>query len=78
MTIRRWRLVVKLWRQVLGSMKGNIFKLAWQFLPEMFMVLRGGMPKMIMLIELTGNDETVLMTRLEQLGAAVRKFAAPG
>ena len=43
------KVAVKLWRQVLRSMKGNVFVLAWQFLPEMLMVLRGGMPKMIML-----------------------------
>lgn len=69
------QVAVKLWRQVLGSMKGNIFTLAWQFLPEAWMVLRGGMPKMIMLIELTGNDEQALVAQLEQLGVAIEKFA---
>jgi FAD/FMN-containing dehydrogenase len=67
---------VKLWRQVLGSMKGNIVKLAWQFLPEAWMVLRGGMPKMIMLVELTDDDEKKLVGRLEELGAMIRKFSA--
>ncbi len=67
---------VKLWRQVLGAMKGNILKLAWQFIPEAFMVLTGGMPKMIMLVELTGDDEPQLNAKLADLGAAVRKFAA--
>jgi FAD/FMN-containing dehydrogenase len=66
---------VKLWRQVLRSMKGNIFTLAWQFIPEMFMVLRGGMPKMIMLIELTGDDEPALVAELKKLGTAVETFA---
>jgi FAD/FMN-containing dehydrogenase len=65
---------VKLWRQVLSSMKGNVFKLGWQFLPEMWMVLRGGMPKMIMLVELTGDDETELVAKLNQLAADVKKF----
>ncbi len=67
---------VKLWRQVLGSMKGNAFVLAWQFLPEMTMVLRGGMPKMIMLIELTGDDEKELMAKLGELHTDTLKFAA--
>ncbi len=66
---------VKLWRQVLGSMKGNVFKLGWQFLPEMWMVLRGGMPKMIMLVELTGDDEKALVEKLNQLADDVRAFA---
>jgi FAD/FMN-containing dehydrogenase len=69
------QVAVKLWRQVLGSMKGNIFKLAWQFIPEMLMVMRGGMPKMIMLVELTGDDEPALVAELKRLGVAIEKFA---
>jgi FAD/FMN-containing dehydrogenase len=68
------QVAVNLWRQVLGSMKGNIFKLAWQFLPESWMVMRGGMPKMIMLIELTGDDEPALVAKLEKLGDAIKAF----
>ncbi len=66
---------VRLWRQVIGSMKGNVLVLGWQFLPEMWMVLRGGMPKMIMLVELTGDDEKELVAKLEELRAAIAKFA---
>ncbi len=69
------QVAVKLWRQVLGSMKGNVITLGWQFLPEVFMVLRGGMPKMIMLVELTGNDEQELQSELMKLGDAVKDFA---
>ena len=70
------QVAVKLWRQVLASMKGNAFVLAWQFLPEMLMVLRGGMPKMIMLIELTGDDIPALETKLGELHADIAQFAA--
>jgi FAD/FMN-containing dehydrogenase len=66
---------VKLWRQVIGVMKGNIFSLGFQFLPEAWMVLKGGMPKMIMLIELTGNDEKELDAQLGALTIAIQKFA---
>lgn len=66
---------VRLWRQVLRSMKGNIFSLAWQFVPEMLMVLGGGMPKMIMLVELTGDDGQELDARLAALRADILKFA---
>jgi FAD/FMN-containing dehydrogenase len=68
-------IAVKLWRQVLGSMKGNVFALAWQFLPEIMMVLRRGMPKMIMLIELTGDDKKELAAKLGELRADIVKFA---
>ncbi len=69
------QVAVKLWRQVLGSMKGNVISLGFQFLPEVFMVLRGGMPKMIMLIELTGDDEAELTGELVKLGDAIKGFA---
>ncbi len=66
---------VTLWRAVLGSMKGNIFKLAWQFIPEMLMVLRHGMPKMVVLVELASDSEHDLAMQLERLRAAVNKFS---
>jgi FAD/FMN-containing dehydrogenase len=69
------QVAVRLWRQVIGSMKGNVFTLGWQFIPEMFMVLRGGMPKMIMLVELTGDDEKELGTQLDSLCATINTFA---
>jgi FAD/FMN-containing dehydrogenase len=68
-------IAVQFWWPLLRSMKGNIFKLGWQFIPEMLMVLRGGMPKMIMLVELTGDDEKELNEKLEVLGADILKFA---
>ena len=69
------QVAMKFWRQVIGSMKGNFLKLAWQFLPEAWMVFRGGMPKMIMLIELAGDDEAALVAKLQKLCAAVQRFA---
>lgn len=69
------QVAVKLWRQVIGSMKGNVFSLGLQFIPEMVMVLRGGMPKMIMLVELTGDDEHALEEKLGTLRDAVAEFA---
>lgn len=35
----------------------NIFALAWNFLPEFWMLLAGGVPKMILLAEFTGSTE---------------------
>ncbi len=70
------QVAVKLWRQVIGSMKGNVITLGLQFLPEMWMVLTGGMPKMIVLVELTGDDEHALDAELAALTASIRKFAA--
>ena len=69
------QVAVKLWPQVVGSMKGNILKLIWQFIPEMLMVVRGGMPKMVMLVELTADDESTLTQQLAALHNTVDGFA---
>jgi FAD/FMN-containing dehydrogenase len=68
------QVAVKLWRQVLRSMKGNIVTLGLQFIPEMWMVFTGGMPKMIMLVELNGDDEPALVTKIGELRDAIAKF----
>lgn len=53
-----FKLILKYLPDVIKFFKNkNIFSLAWQFLPEMFMVLTGGMPKIVMLAEFTGDTE---------------------
>jgi FAD/FMN-containing dehydrogenase len=69
------QVAVKLWRQVIRSMKGSVFSLGWQFLPEAWMVLKGGIPKMIMLVELAGDDEAELVAKLGQLCGVIEEFA---
>lgn len=49
------------------TMHTGLFKLAWSFLPEFFMVLRGGLPKFVLLIELTDDDAETLNRRVAQL-----------
>jgi len=53
-----FKLILKYLPDVIKFFKNkNIFSLAWQFLPEAFMVLTGGMPKMVLLAEFTGDSE---------------------
>lgn len=66
---------LKFWREVVGAMKGNALLLGLQFIPEAIMALRHGMPKMVLLCELTDDDEQKLVARLESLRSAVKKFA---
>src|SRR6266481_5753291 len=63
---------------IIKAMKGSFLKLIWQFIPEAFMFLRGGMPKMVVLIELTSDDEIDLAARLKALHDEVaQKFHVP-
>ena len=49
-------------------------KLGLQFIPDMFLVLRGGVPKMILMAEVTGNDEDELEKRAGDILEAVKPF----
>jgi FAD/FMN-containing dehydrogenase len=61
------------------SMKGDFFKLIWEFLPEIGMVLRGGgIPKMILLVSLAAHEERELQARTTELIKAVKNgFRVP-
>jgi FAD/FMN-containing dehydrogenase len=67
---------LKFWREVVATMKGNALLLGLKFLPEAFMALRGGMPKMVIMAELTEDDADKLDQRLESLRSAFKKFAS--
>ncbi len=45
----------------------SIFRIAWGFLPEFWMALTGGLPKLILLAEFTSDSEEELQRRLDAL-----------
>lgn len=49
-------------------------KLGLQFIPDMLLVLRGGVPKMILMAEVTGDDEEKLEIRAREILEAVKPF----
>ena len=57
-------------------MGGNIVKLGWSFLPEIGMVLRHGMPKMVLMIQFSGDDEAALAQHLAAVKRAIDEFDA--
>ena len=75
------KFAVKYFPEMLASMKGGgAFKLMWSFLPEAGMVLRGGLPKLVLLVEFAGDDlaeieknETALEKDLKPFKFAVRR-----
>ncbi len=48
---------IRFFGDILKIMKGNFFTLAKEFLPELWMVLSGGVPKLILLAEFTSDTE---------------------
>ncbi len=68
-------MATQFWRELVRTMKGNLFRMFWQFLPEIGMVLRGGIPKMILLVELTDVDHRRLQQRQQKLIKSLSAFA---
>jgi FAD/FMN-containing dehydrogenase len=50
-------------------------KLGWQFIPEIKMMIRGGMPKLIIVAEFTGETDAEIDERLYMAYNAVRKYS---
>lgn len=52
----------------------NILRLGWRFLPEFWMTVTGGFPKLVLLAEFTGNDEQEINQKISQTYAAIAKY----
>lgn len=57
--------------RIIGA--SSIVSLGLQFLPEAWMALRGGIPKLIVMAEFTGDDESDVKKRASEALAIVRK-----
>ncbi len=69
------RLAVKFFPDFLKN-KGvfGMLKLMWSFLPEFFMLLTGGFPKLILLVEFAGNDDKLIDEKCIQLVEKIKHF----
>jgi FAD/FMN-containing dehydrogenase len=69
------KLAVKFFPDFLKN-KGFIgmFKFMWSFLPEFFMMVTGGFPKLIILAEFSDNDEKVVDEKCDALVEKIKSF----
>ena len=56
---------------ILKIMKGGFFTLAREFLPEFWMVVSGGVPKLILLAEFTGDSDDEALQKAEAAKSAI-------
>ncbi len=64
--------------ELIKQMKGSALSLGFKFLPEVWMTLTGGLPKLVLIAEFTGNDEQEVISRLKQAEKEVKeKFHLP-
>ena len=60
---------------LIKTMKQGLIALAFRFLPELWMTIKGGgLPKIILLIELTSDDKNELDNRLDTLKKEIQKL----
>lgn len=52
----------------------NMLKLIWQFIPEMWMSVTGGFPKLILLAEFTGDTKEEVMQKCKQTQSDLSQF----
>ncbi len=52
----------------------NMFSLALKFLPEAWMILTGGFPKLVLLLEFTGDTEREALQKMQAAAVALKKF----
>ncbi len=69
-----FKIVMKFLPTILWKLKGSIFQLAYSFLPEVKMVLFSGIPKLIMLIEFTGQTQAEVDKKAKECLTHIIKF----
>jgi len=67
-------LAVKFLPSMLKTMKLNFFRLIWSFIPEGFMALFGGFPKLVLLVEFSGDTHAEIDTTISALEAKIRHY----
>src|SRR3989344_228815 len=68
------KLALRYLPEMFRIMKINFFKLIWSFLPEAWMALTGGMPKLILMVEFAGQEEFKIDEQIVRLKKDLEKF----
>lgn len=68
------KLALKFLPELIKSMKGSALSLFFKFMPEALMVVEGGLPKLVLLAEFTGDDEVAVDANMTSAQEAIKKF----
>jgi FAD/FMN-containing dehydrogenase len=72
-----FKIAMKFFKDIALRMGGNMFLLGLQFLPEFWMVLRGGVPKIILMAEFTGTTREEVDAQVSQAYEDMKSFNLP-
>lgn len=68
------KVAVRLFPALARCLKGNLFTIILQFLPEFWLFLRGGIPKLVLLAEFTGETEAEAAAQAESAQARLLPY----
>jgi FAD/FMN-containing dehydrogenase len=72
-----FKIAIKFFKDIALRMGGNMVTLGLQFLPEFWMVLTGGVPKIILMAEFTGDTETDVDDQVTRAFEDMKSFNLP-
>lgn len=67
-------LAVKYFPEFAAQMKAGIISLAFSFLPELWMLMTGGIPKLVLMVEFRGETQSEAFQKAEKLFKDLEKF----
>jgi len=69
------KLAIRFFPEMLKTMKAaNLFKLIWSFWPEAGLIFLGGLPKLVVLVEYTGQTEAEVDAKMNNLDAKLKPY----
>lgn len=72
-----FKIAMKFFKDIALRMGGNMITLGLQFLPEFMMVLTGGVPKIILMAEFTGDTEEEVDEKVTKAYEDMKQFNLP-
>lgn len=72
-----FKIAIKFFKDIALRMGGNMISLGVQFLPEFWMVLTGGVPKIVLMAEFAGNSDEDVSLQVDKAYEDMKKFNLP-
>lgn len=72
-----FKIAIKFFKDIALRMGGDMFTLGLQFLPEFWMAVTGGVPKIILMAEFTGDSEEEVEAQVENAYNDMKSFGFP-
>ena len=69
-----FKVAMKFLPTLVKRMKGNIVSLGFQFIPEMMAVLRGGVPKMVLMAEFTSDSDEEALAAAQKAHDSLKEY----